>query len=133
MSLFPSTEKKPFCRTYAKEKRCNLKKDYNASENPYSILPDVSICPLFRLLKFPLRLLLQSVPNDGNLEYLKDRENCIMYNRGDIQEAVKLIEEISENSELRHSLYIKGIETARKRDWKNIEKRVKEVYIGGRV
>ena len=44
-----------------------------------------------------------------------------------------LIEEISENSELRHSLYIKGIETARKRDWKNIEKRVKEVYIGGRV
>ena len=61
MSLFPSTEKKPFCRTYAKEKRCNLKKDYNASENPYSILPDVSICPLFRLLKFPLRLLLQSV------------------------------------------------------------------------
>ena len=42
MSLFPSTEKKPFCRTYAKEKRCNLKKDYNASENPYSILPDVS-------------------------------------------------------------------------------------------
>ena len=61
MPLFPSTKKKPFCRTYTKEKRCNLKKDYNASENPYSILPDVSICPLFRLLKFPLRLLLQSV------------------------------------------------------------------------
>jgi hypothetical protein len=24
-------QKAPFCQTYAKEKRCNLKKDYNAS------------------------------------------------------------------------------------------------------
>ena len=28
--LSPTTEKKRFCQTYAKEKRCNLKKDYNA-------------------------------------------------------------------------------------------------------
>ena len=47
MPLFPSTKKKPFCRTYTKEKRCNLKKDYNASENPYSILPDVFIVLFF--------------------------------------------------------------------------------------
>ena len=95
-----------------------------------SVLESFSYPPLEMIATGGMVLVL---PNDGNLEYLKDRENCIMYNRGDIQEAVKLIEEISENSELRHSLYIKGIETARKRDWKNIEKRVKEVYIGGRV
>lgn len=28
--LSPTTEKKRFCQTSAKEKRCNLKKDYNA-------------------------------------------------------------------------------------------------------
>ena len=95
-----------------------------------SVLESFSYPPLEMIATGGMVLVL---PNDGNLEYLKDRENCIMYNRGEIQEAVKLIEEISENSELRHSLYIKGIETARKRDWKNIEKRVKEVYIGGRV
>ena len=60
-SSLVTTTQCSICQKRAKEKRCNLKKDYNASENPYSILPDVSICPLFRLLKFPLRLLLQSV------------------------------------------------------------------------
>ena len=79
MSLFPSTEKKPFCRTYAKEKRCNLKKDYNASENPYSILPDVSICPLFRLLKFPLRLLLQSVCRYRSYHQAERRAAAALY------------------------------------------------------
>ena len=49
---------------YAKKeqkKNAAICKDYNASENPYSILPDVSICPLFRLLKFLLQMPLQSV------------------------------------------------------------------------
>ena len=74
-----TTEKKRFCQTSAKEKRCNLKKDYNASEKPYSILPDVSICPLFRLLKFPLRLLLQSVCRYRSYHQAERRAAAALY------------------------------------------------------
>ena len=42
-------------------------------------------------------------------------ENCLLYPQGDIQQAVKAIERICNDEELREKLYRGGIETARSR------------------
>ncbi len=31
------------------------------------------------------------VPNSGNVEYLKDGENCLLYKQGDIEDAITLL------------------------------------------
>ncbi len=68
------------------------------------------------------------VPNDGNIEYLKDNENCLLYEQGNIEEAIEKIEEIVNNKKLREKLEKNGYETARKRDWNNIEKDIIGLY-----
>lgn len=69
-----------------------------------------------------------ATPNGGNVEYLKDKENCLMYSSGNIKEAVLAIERISQDQELQNVLYKNGVETARKRNWDQIEARILEMY-----
>lgn len=68
------------------------------------------------------------VPNGGNVEYLVDEENCMMYPQGDIDKAVQCIERIVTDSALRDKLYHKGIETAQARDWNTIEEDIVRLY-----
>ena len=69
------------------------------------------------------------VPNDGNREYLVNGENCLLYPQGDIQQAVKAIERICNDEELREKLYRGGIETARSRDWDVVRKDILALYL----
>jgi glycosyltransferase involved in cell wall biosynthesis len=64
------------------------------------------------------------VPNDGNVEYLRNEENCLFYKLGDIDSAVQCIERLISNEKLQNNLYKNGILTAKKRDWKNIKRKV---------
>ena len=68
------------------------------------------------------------VPNGGNVEYLVDEENCMMYPQGDIEKALQCIERIVTDSELRDKLYQKGLETAKARDWNAIEEDIVRLY-----
>lgn len=68
------------------------------------------------------------VPNGGNVEYLIDGENCMMYPQGDIDKALQRIERIVNDSAFRDRLYEKGLETARARDWSTIEKDIVRLY-----
>lgn len=67
-------------------------------------------------------------PNGGNLEFLKDMENCIMYEQGNIESGISAVEKIACDEKLRDILYKNGIKTAEKRDWKMIEKDILELY-----
>lgn len=69
-----------------------------------------------------------AVPNGGNQEYLEDRKNCLFYEQGNINDAVKKIEGIVENDKLRKTLAQNGRKTAEERDWRKIEKKVLELY-----
>jgi glycosyltransferase involved in cell wall biosynthesis len=69
-----------------------------------------------------------AVPNGGNQEYLKDGENCLFYEQGDIDEGVKRIEKIVENEELRNKLAKNGRRVADSRDWKKIEDKIMGLY-----
>lgn len=69
-----------------------------------------------------------AVPNDGNAEYLRHGENCLLYEQGRIGEAIKAVERICCDSELQEQLYRRGIETAKCRDWKNIEGEIRNIY-----
>ena len=68
------------------------------------------------------------VPNGGNIEYLKDGENCLFYKLGDIDSAIKCIKRLINDSQLQRHLYEKGIETAKKRDWKKFKKQIISLY-----
>lgn len=69
-----------------------------------------------------------AVPNEGNREYLKDGENCLFYEQGNIDEAVEKIERIVSDGKLRETLARNGRKAAEERDWKKIEKKVLELY-----
>lgn len=67
-------------------------------------------------------------PNGGNVEFLKDMENCVMYEQGNIESGINAVEKIAGDEKLRDILYKNGIKTAEKRDWKLIEKDILELY-----
>ena len=67
-------------------------------------------------------------PNGGNIEYIKDKENCLFYEPGNIEDAVKKIEELSINDKLRKKIIKGGLETAKKREWEKIEKDIVNLY-----
>lgn len=69
-----------------------------------------------------------AVSNEGNVEYMTDRENAMFYSRGDIDAAVKAIEEICSDEQLRNKLYAGGLKTADERKWEKIEQQVMELY-----
>lgn len=67
-------------------------------------------------------------PNGGNVEFLKDMENCVMYEQGNIESGINAVEKIAGDEKLRDILYKNGIKTAEERDWKIIEKDILELY-----
>ena len=67
-------------------------------------------------------------PNEGNIEYLKDKENCLLYEPGNIDDAVQKIELIRTDKKLREKLIKGGLKTAESREWKKIEKEILSLY-----
>lgn len=68
------------------------------------------------------------VPNEGNLEYLQDGKNCLMYRQGDFSEGVEAIERICNDEALRQILLEGGLETAQLRDWTNLTQSILALY-----
>ena len=68
------------------------------------------------------------VPNGGNNEYLKNEENCLLYEAGNIEEAVKKIERICRDKKLREKLIEHGLKTAHEREWSKVEKEILKLY-----
>ena len=68
------------------------------------------------------------VPNDGNREYLKDKKNCLFYQLGDINAAVKCITRLISDDNLQSLLYENGLETVKKRDWNNLKNKIIYLY-----
>lgn len=69
------------------------------------------------------------VPNGGNSEFLRDNENCLLYQQGDIDTAIEKIELLRNDKKLRDKLIKGGLETAKSREWKNIEKNIIDLYV----
>ena len=69
-----------------------------------------------------------AVPNEGNKEYLRNEENCLFYDLGDIESAVKNINRLINDDKLQEILFTNGLLTARKRDWKNYINQVIQLY-----
>lgn len=67
-------------------------------------------------------------PNDGNIEYLKNNYNCLLYEPGNIEDALNKIEMIRNDENLRNKLIQRGLETAKSREWKKIEKEILKLY-----
>ena len=68
------------------------------------------------------------VPNGGNVEYLKDEENCLFYPLGDIDAGVRCIERLISDEKLQQKLFENGLEVAKKRDWKNCKAEILKLY-----
>jgi len=68
------------------------------------------------------------VSNEGNSEYLKDEENCLLYSLGDIDDAVQKIERLIQDEQLQKNLYENGLKTAQKRDWKKMRNQIIFLY-----
>lgn len=90
-----------------------------------SILESFSYPPLEMMATGGICLVL---PNDGNIEYLKDEENCLMYEKGNTIEAEEKINRLCTDSKLREKLIKEGLKTAEKRSWKNVEEEVLKLY-----
>lgn len=70
-----------------------------------------------------------ALPNDGNREYLEDGWNCLFYERGSIEEAVKKIVNLCKNIELQERLLENGLATVRQRDWSHIAPQICRYYL----
>ena len=68
------------------------------------------------------------VPNEGNIEYLKDGENCLFYKLGDINSAINNINRLISDEKLQKHLYENGLRTAKNRDWKNFKNQIISLY-----
>lgn len=68
------------------------------------------------------------VLNDGNAEYLRDGENCLLYEKGNIKQAVQKIGELCKSPKLQELLYKHGLETAKSRDWASIRTSILSLY-----
>ena len=90
-----------------------------------SILESFAYPPLEMMSTGGLSLV---VPNEGNVEYLKDNYNCLFYNQGNIDDAIKRLNELVNDKELRNKLIKNGLETAKDRSWENIESEIVKLY-----
>ena len=90
-----------------------------------SILESFSYPPLEMMATGGLAVV---APNGGNIEYLRDEENCLMYKLGDIDKAVEQIDRLAEDALLRERLIAGGLETAKKREWSKIEEQIVTMY-----
>ena len=69
-----------------------------------------------------------AVTNNGNSEYLIDEDNCLLYQKGDLEKAINAIERICRDRDLRERLYKGGIRTAESRSWDRVEKEILNLY-----
>lgn len=90
-----------------------------------SILESFSYPPLEMMATGGLCLL---VPNGGNLEYLVDEENCLLYEQGNIEMALKQLERLVNDNKLREKLIKNGLKVAKDRAWEKIEKDIIKLY-----
>ena len=90
-----------------------------------SILESFSYPPLEMMATGGICL---AVLNDGNKEYLKDMDNCVIYEQGNIDEAIDKINLICNDEELRNKLIMNGLKTAKEREWDKIEKEIVSLY-----
>ena len=67
-------------------------------------------------------------PNGGNIEYLKDKENCLLYELGSIDDAIDKINLLCNDKKLREKLIDGGKKTVESRSWKKIEKDIIMLY-----
>ena len=67
-------------------------------------------------------------PNDGNIEYLSDGYNCLLYDQGDIDAAVEKINRLVEDAELRKHLEVGARATATSRGWDQLENEILKLY-----
>lgn len=67
-------------------------------------------------------------PNEGNVEYLVDGHNCLMYEQGNCEEAQSQINRLRSDRELCSALARGGIDTAQSRDWSALEDEIAALY-----
>ncbi len=68
------------------------------------------------------------VKNDGNVEYLKDKQNCLFYEKGNIDDAIEKINIICNDNKLRNTIIKNGLVTASKRNWEKIKETILKMY-----
>lgn len=90
-----------------------------------SLLESFSYPPLEMMATGGIALV---APNGGNAEYLVDKQNCLLYEQGNVVQALQRIEEICTDSELRQHLVEQALITAHMRDWPGLEKQVLALY-----
>lgn len=91
-----------------------------------SILESFSYPPLEMMATGGLVLAIQ---NDGNSEFLKDGYNCIIYEKGNIDQAVTKLETLLADKKLQKKLIKNGLDTVQKYKWETIEKEIIDLYI----
>lgn len=69
-----------------------------------------------------------AVPNGGNVEYLKDNENCLLYNAGEISMACEKLETLIASEDLQQTLYEQGLKTAKGRAWEKVTEEILKLY-----
>lgn len=70
--------------------------------------------------------------NEGNMEYLVDGYNSLLYEVGNINEAVDKIKLVAKDANLRDKLIENGFKTVRSRNWNNSMKKLKDFFITSR-
>jgi glycosyltransferase involved in cell wall biosynthesis len=68
------------------------------------------------------------IPNGGNLEYLVDEENCLMFDSGDDVRAIEHIKRIVSDKELRERLDGNGKKLVARYSWESMESQIVELY-----
>lgn len=68
------------------------------------------------------------IPNDGNIEYLKDEENCLMFESGDEEKALSDIQRIVTDKKLRKKLAENGRKKAQEYSWQEVEQQIVGMY-----
>ena len=66
--------------------------------------------------------------NEGNREYLNDNYNALVYKLGDINMAIKYINELNNDSNLRNKLVMGGVETVKNRNLKRLKNELKNIF-----
>ena len=67
-------------------------------------------------------------PNEGNIEYLEDEKNCLFYDPSDLSTAVKQIERIAKDANLRENLLKNSKKTVKEHEWKELTKSILDLY-----
>ena len=67
-------------------------------------------------------------PNDGNVEYLRDGENCLLYEQGNIESALEAIHKLETDPALRETLCRNGRRTAEQRGWNSQKREILSLY-----